>query len=428
MSTAVHHPCPSCGTPFADHQRYCLRCGELVGERSVDLERAWALARAEDAPALASEAEADAAVPAATGATSLWRRPVASLLTGGALAVGTLGGFLLGPAGSSADHGRTPVLLGALGNAAAASTATPAGTDATPATTDAPPATDAGATDLTPAATTADDTATPSAADDTTTAAADDTTTAADDTSTSSDDVSDDTDAGGDGSQDLSGLVDAAGALPPIDHVWVISVTGQDAEALFGDPHGYLSDALVARGTLLSKYTPAADTPSADAKTLVDQLAEKGTSWRAYAEDAAAPRNPFADKADGVVGLDRLATDLQAQDTTPAFSYIIPAPADDGSTGTGPLDAFLERVVAPIRRTDAYKKGGLIAIVPDAPAATATGALLLSPFAAGATAVDTALAPGNLLKTFEALFDLDAAGAAAGAGVKALGSDVLAKP
>jgi hypothetical protein len=462
--------CPSCHTPFADHQRYCLRCGALVGARSIDLERAWAIAREAEVAEAADTGVVEGASPAGAPTptptptpTSAWRRPAASLLTAAALAAGVLGGFLLGPDGGFADRGRGPVLLGGLGAAVAPASSAVPGAEAGAASSDAPPAIDDNSTDLTPAADagTADASASPSASDDTSPASTGDDlgsgtdlSGVADDTSagtgTSGDDTTD-TGSSGDGSTDLSGLVSGAGSLPAIEHVWVISVTGQDYAALFGTESGYLADVLASRGTLLSHYTPAGgaqalltglDAATPGAATLLSQLEAKDKSWRAYVEDGgaaactapASARTPFATGADcatDVVGLDRLTTDLATADTIPALSWIVPGTGDDGSApaGTPALDRFLERIVAPIRRTTAYRSGGLIAIVPDAgsgttPAPVATGALLLSPFVAHATAVDTAVGPPVLLRTLEDLFSLDPLGHAGDDGVSALGSDV----
>jgi hypothetical protein len=467
MSSPDFAPCPSCGTPHRPDARYCVRCGTLVGARSIDLDRAFDAAR-EREDASATAVEPDGGVPART---AVWRRPAASILTTAALAAGVLGGFLLGP-----DHGaaqRGPVLLGGLGTAAApaATTATAAGPSAADDTaTTAPPAVE-GDADVPAAA----DTTSTAAGDDTSSAAADDTSTSTsaggDDTSSGDTSASDDTTTSDDttdgGDKNLGGLAKKATGLPPITNVWVIGVSGQDYPALFGTADGYLSGALASRGTVLPNYTPAAGGPLAgamallsgqaptaatptDVPTLAGQLTAASKTWRAYVEGAGATgcappadpgtaRNPFAffttitgaaDCASDVVDLSNLTTDLGAADSIPAFSYIVLDPSHDGGgpSGTAGLDAFLQTVVAPIRRTDAYQSGGLIAIVPTAgaPGSTApTGALLLSPFAARNIADDTALGPYALLRTIEDAFSLDHLGHAADGGVKALGAGVL---
>ncbi|WP_445148677.1 zinc ribbon domain-containing protein [Baekduia sp. Peel2402] len=424
--------CPSCGAPHGAQARYCIHCGQLLGERSVDLDRAFEVARER-------EAEEAAAVELPAQTRSIWRRPAASALVSTALALGVLGGLLIGPDGRAA--GRAPVLLGG-----AAAPAAAAASIAEPATTAVPPATE-GTTDLTPSA--GDDTtaaatgdATAAADDDTTaadTAASDDTTTT-DDTTTSDDggttadnSTSDD----GDGSSDLSGLVSAASKLPPIKHVWVIAVSGPLAQ----HDGSYLGETLWSLGTVLTKYGPGATDPLAGAQALVGgkaptlarQLKDKNKTAKVYASgDAACARNPFAavasDAGEAATCADaaQLTADLGARDTTPELSYILPDPTLD----VAGLDRFLEQVVGPIRRTETYKSGGLIAIVPTATtdASATTGALLLSPFAAAATTVGDDVGPGVLLRTVEDLFGLDPLGAAAADGVSALDSDVLAKP
>jgi hypothetical protein len=151
----------------------------------------------------------------------------------------------------------------------------------------------------------------------------------------------------------------------------------------------------------------------ADIPTLMSRLEDRKLTWKAYVEDigAGAPagqpatcrhpalgtsdpgptlepgdfyetwRNPFVyfhsvtDKpacALNDVGLDRFATDLKSQKTTPALSYIVPSVCNDGGpepckegTSPGPATAegFLKTVVPEIQASPAYKKeGGLIAI------------------------------------------------------------------
>lgn len=233
-----------------------------------------------------------------------------------------------------------------------------------------------------------------------------------------------------------------AAGLPRIDHVWVIGI-GAPLAALEGD---YAADVLLARGTELPKYTPvstdpalgaaalvAGQAPSPDASTIVEQLTAK-QSWRAYAPGAPnctdAPNgNPLLsflsvtsapDCADRVARLDALTEDL---DAPPAFSYVATDPAIDPAG----LEAQLKQVVEPIRRSAAFKKAGLIAIVPTAANPIApTGALVLSPFAEGSTSVAKAYGPYSLLRTFSDLLGIDPPGEAAGKDVKGLGRDVLA--
>jgi hypothetical protein len=146
----------------------------------------------------------------------------------------------------------------------------------------------------------------------------------------------------------------------------------------------------------------------AETQTLPGQFAAQGLAWRAYVEGVGsgeqptcrhpslggpdanqAPlpgdayetwRNPFVyfhSLLDGTecvesdVGLEQLAPDLKAADTTPTFSYIVPDACHDGSelpcepgrpAGLAAAEPFLRAVVPQIKASRAYKEGGLIAI------------------------------------------------------------------
>jgi hypothetical protein len=74
------------------------------------------------------------------------------------------------------------------------------------------------------------------------------------------------------------------------------------------------------------------------------------------------------------VGLSKLASDLKSAKTTPAFSYIVPSPCDDGDSqpcvpgaeaGLAAADRFLKGVVPEIEASPAYADGGMIAITFD---------------------------------------------------------------
>jgi hypothetical protein len=238
-----------------------------------------------------------------------------------------------------------------------------------------------------------------------------------------------------------------AADLPRIDHVWVIGI-GTPVTASDG---GYLGGTLLARGTELPRYTPtstdpllgaaalvAGREPSASAKTIAARLDAAERSWRAYAPGApscaeASGPNPLlhfatvtsaVDCADRVAGLDRLPADLDAKGGPPAFSYVATDPALDAAG----LDEQLKQVVEPIRRSAAYRRAGLIAIVPtSADPVAATGALILSPFAEGSTSVATTLGPYSLLRTFADLLGVDRPGHAGDADVTGLGPEVLVK-
>jgi len=197
---------------------------------------------------------------------------------------------------------------------------------------------------------------------------------------------------------------------------------------------------------------------STDVFSIADLLAVRKLTWHAYAGalDSAgacpkpvagaafpAPRVPFlafhtiiddASCADRVTGLAPLAGDLASAKTTPAFSYIVPGPCEDGSAtpctpgtaaGLPPANAFLKRIVPPILASPAYADAGAIVILADeAPQgadgadtsaccakrpwqgstlATAgggrTGALVLSPLAGAGAFVNTPVDHYDLLKT-----------------------------
>lgn len=120
------------------------------------------------------------------------------------------------------------------------------------------------------------------------------------------------------------------------------------------------------------------------------------------------------------VDLERLRSDLATPTSTPSLNWIVPSACDDGSSspctpgapdGLGAADSFLKEVVPQILATAAYRKEGLIAIVPDsAPAASASaaakpvGALLLSPFVHSGVHVSEPLNDFSLLKSLSRLF------------------------
>jgi hypothetical protein len=220
--------------------------------------------------------------------------------------------------------------------------------------------------------------------------------------------------------------------LPRIEHVFLIALGEHDFEEGFGkeSPAPYLARELVSKGELLANYYavtqgrlaneiallsgqgPTAATAEgcpeytdiaspavgaeeqvegegcvypAETKTLPGQLVEAKKSWKAYVEDGGVcaggeSRNPFVffhsifDKpecAERTVGLDQLATDLEAEKSTSSLSYIIPNRCHDGSEqpcqggqpgGLAEAQPFLEAVVPEIQESRAYKAGGLIAI------------------------------------------------------------------
>jgi phosphatidylinositol-3-phosphatase len=205
----------------------------------------------------------------------------------------------------------------------------------------------------------------------------------------------------------------------------------------------------------------------ATVQTLADELTAAGLTWKAYVQgmesgqpgaspqpasagascrhpELGAPdpkqaptpgdpyltfRNPFVyfhSLLDGGacasddVDLARLQSDLATPASTPSLSWIAPSACDDGSsaacapgapTGLAAADGFLEQVLPQILATAAYRKEGLIAIVPDSPptssasaAAKPVGALLLSPFVHRGTHISENLNDFSLLKSLSRLF------------------------
>jgi hypothetical protein len=74
------------------------------------------------------------------------------------------------------------------------------------------------------------------------------------------------------------------------------------------------------------------------------------------------------------VGLGQLKTDLKSASTTPSFAYIVPAPCSNGSEapckphakpGLAGANQLLKTVVPEIKKSPAYKDGGMIAITFD---------------------------------------------------------------
>jgi hypothetical protein len=145
-------------------------------------------------------------------------------------------------------------------------------------------------------------------------------------------------------------------------------------------------------------------------KTLAGELTAAGDTWKAYvagmpsgAKSACrvpkagsqvpqtarsknayvAWRNPFvyfgsltAGTAchNNEVGIGGLKTDLKSASTTPSLAYIVPAPCSDGSEapckpnaapGLAGVNRFLKTLVPEIKKSPAYKDGGMIAITFD---------------------------------------------------------------
>jgi phosphatidylinositol-3-phosphatase len=252
----------------------------------------------------------------------------------------------------------------------------------------------------------------------------------------------------------LAAASPAAASPPPIKHVFVIVLENKGFDETFGpsSPAPYLSKQLTAQGELLSQYygighasldnyiamvsgqAPAIDTQAdcqfysdllpgtlladgqafgegcvypAAAKTVADQLAAKGLSWRGYMEDMAsnclhpapnsfdqtqtataasqyaARHNPFVyfhsllDSgacAANDVPLGQLDSDLASASTTPNFAFVTPDLCNDGHDATcadgGPgglpaADAFLQTWVPKITGSPAWAEGSLLIVTFD---------------------------------------------------------------
>ncbi|HWH95847.1 MAG TPA: hypothetical protein VNT03_18445, partial [Baekduia sp.] len=269
--------------------------------------------------------------------------------------------------------------------------------------------------------------------------------------------TADDTGAADDGPPASSTTPADTTATPAVSipaHVWVIAIAGADVSSFrAGGPYA----ALAGQGALLSAYAPAAPSaaaneialfsgqvPTADCDadltacvlpagetSLLDQLASVSLPWKAYIDDAGLRCAPSpnahvatslfttlrqrSDCAQTTTGLDALDADLADADKTPAFGLLVPS---DPGTQVAPL-------VAKVLASDAYKKDGVLIVVPDSrPAAgdptAPLGALVLSPRATAGATPDTPTGPVALLRSLEQLLGLDPLATAADAPAGAL--------
>ena len=479
--------CPSCGAELTADQRYCLNCGTAApGAAATDVRALLADAPARVAPI--------AATATAAGASRIAVLPGREVSLG--LAVGVFA-FVLGlaawaGAATTSGPGPAPIAIAA----APVTTAPPATggvpadagvADAAPLTEDVPldtadvPVEDAPVTDVPVTADTTSDTTSETTNDTTgagdTTPAGGDDTPAADAPTTpplkhvwliALADQGYDTlfDSEGQGPY-LAKDLTAKGTL--LSRYFAVTTGGMANGVALASGQGpnpatqadcpTVSD--VAPGTV-GKDEQAAGSGcvySTDVFSIADRLTAQTRAWRAYAgaldatgacpKPAAgspfpAPRVPFLAFrtttedpacADRVTGLARLTADLAEAKTTPALSYIVPGPCENGSptpcspgtaAGLPPADAFLRRTVPQILGSPAYRKdGGAIVIFADqAPQGVAgadtsgccenrpwagkdpatsgggrTGALVLSPLVKGGAVIDTALDHYDLLKT-----------------------------
>ncbi len=247
-------PCGSCRSPLAPDQRYCLQCGERRGAPRVDFEHELGLAP-DPAPALVAAAAADVAPTPQRPA-----RLIAAGLAGVTIALGAVLGAAIGPSSSpSLAASATPAVIPLAATPAPA--ATPATSDTAPATT-----TDSPAPSSSDSSTSALDAGSPVASDPTTR-----TTTPTTHKKTSSSDPKP--------AATPSPTVDTS--LPDVKHVWVITLTGQDASTAFpasasasaaqatGPPTPYLAGELASDGTVLTHVVPVAPTAVANGVALL---------------------------------------------------------------------------------------------------------------------------------------------------------------
>jgi len=224
------------------------------------------------------------------------------------------------------------------------------------------------------------------------------------------------------------------------------------------------------------------------ARTLSTQLAERGFTWRAYAEGIPEPCSarangttnphyrrkhvPFlffrailddvAGCRDRVVGLEPLGRDIDDPSRTPSLSYIVPDQCNDAhdqcdpndASQLGRADAFLKTWIPRIQASEAYRRDGLIVVTFDEgndpqaccgevpgpntnnPGYTGptsgggiTGAVLLSPFIAPQTVSTQEYNQYSLLRSFEDLFGIqEHLGFAGAASVRAFGDDIFTAP
>jgi hypothetical protein len=257
-----------------------------------------------------------------------------------------------------------------------------------------------------------------------------------------------------------TGPVAKKAKVPAIHHVFVINLENTSYDQVFipSSPAPYLTKTLEAKGQLLSQYYAighvslpnyiaqiSGQGPNlstrvdciqykeftqtgngelgqalgdgcvypASVKTIADQLAAKGLTWRGYMEDIGASaaasktcRHPAIGATDStivarkgdqyatrhdpfvyfhsivdspscaknVVGLDALTADLKSAKRTPNFSFITPNLCNDGHDhpcvdgkpgGLVSADAFLKQWVPTILKSAAFKKDGLLVVTFD---------------------------------------------------------------
>jgi phosphatidylinositol-3-phosphatase len=226
---------------------------------------------------------------------------------------------------------------------------------------------------------------------------------------------------------------------PSIGHVYLVMVPGEPgAEAAYAEdaPPSYLRDELRPKGRLLTGFTQVSDDPAAnriavvsgqeaaqeyppETTTVAEQLSTFGFEWRSYVEGMEAPcrhpdpLDPFAsfhsivDRGD----CPQYLLPLDQFDPKPMFSFVAPLNGDQ-----------LKTWIDPILKSKPYEKDGLVVLMFD----NAPQALVLSPFVEAGGTSDKPYDSYSLLKTIEDRIGLsEHLGHAADKTVHAFGKDVF---
>jgi phospholipase C len=217
------------------------------------------------------------------------------------------------------------------------------------------------------------------------------------------------------------------------------------AEASFGQSHPSLPNYLELISGSLQGVGDDGTGYRFAGPTLVDQLAAKGVSWRAYMEDLPSPcydgpesggyakkHDPFmyfssitgmAAQCDRVVPYTQLGSDLRAA-TVPAFVWITPNLCHDGhDCGNATMDAWLHSNLPPLLSSAWFAEDGVAIITWDegeGNSACCSGAhggriltIVISTRVHGHVTSDTAVDHAGVLRSVEQLYSLPPLGGAA---------------
>jgi hypothetical protein len=267
MGSAGAHTCAECGSPLAGDQRYCLVCGARAGSRSPELERLihnvvaqpggdgapahTPATAAQDGPATSTATvAAGGAVAGASGADGLRLPPpkISAVLVLVFLAFGVLLGNVAGSRVDSTLAAGAGSRVRLVLPPARPATSTTASTSSS--AESSPPASEPEATPSPAASSPASSTKTTAAA-------------------SSGESGSGESGSSGEGSQAAKGT--AATRLPPIKHVFLITLSNEPYATVFGPASTahYLSQTLEKRGLLLVRYDAVAHEELADGVALL---------------------------------------------------------------------------------------------------------------------------------------------------------------